>query len=92
MKFISTYKFRDGQHSAAAKKFLTDGAIPPEGATLLGRWHAADGTGGFSLMETDNPATAYELALTWSEHLEIHTVPVLEDEQIGPVLGKLYGS
>lgn len=91
MKFISTFKFRPGQHSAAAKKFLAGGAAPPEGATILGRWHATDGSGGFSLLETDDPTVAYEHALTWSEHLEIHTVPVLEDEQIGPILGKLYG-
>jgi len=92
MKFMTTFKFRDGAHSAAAKKFLEGGAPPPAGAEILGRWHASDGSGGFSLLETDDPAVAYEHALTWSEHLEIHTVPVLEDQQVGPILAKVYGS
>ncbi len=92
MKFISTYKFRDGAHSGAAKAFLAGGgAPPPEGVKILGRWHAADGSGGFSLFETDDPATAYEHALEWSEFLSITTVPVLDDEQIGPILAKVYG-
>lgn len=91
MKFISTYKFRDGAHSGAAKAFLSGGAQPPEGAKLLGRWHAADGSGGFSLMETDDPATAYQLSLEWSEFLSITTVPVLEDAEVGPILAKVFG-
>lgn len=92
MKFMSTFKFKDGKVPEAAKKFLEGGAPAPEGATILGRWHNSDLSGGFVLMETDNPQSTYDTAVEWNEMIDIQTVPVLEDEQIGPVLAKYYGS
>lgn len=91
MKFISTWSFKDGKIGDAARKFLTEGAPAPEGATILGRWHKADLSGGFVLTESDDPATAYESAAQWADVLEIHVVPVIEDEQAGAILAKHFG-
>ncbi len=92
MKFISTWKFLPGAVPAAAKQFLETGAPPPEGATILGRWHKSDLSGGFVLVETDDPKTGYETAVQWAETLQMDTTPVLGDDEIGPILAKKFGS
>ncbi len=92
MKFITTWSFRSGEIGTAARKFLTEGAPVPEGATILGRWHKADLSGGFALVESDNATSSYENAVAWSDILELQTVPVLENDEIGPILAKHFGS
>ncbi len=90
MKFMTTWSVRpDGRHEAI-KSFLAGKAVPVEGTTLLGRWHKADGTGGFTLTETDNPVALYEDAAFWSQFLDFHTAPVVEDADVGPILAKLF--
>ena len=92
MKFLSVYKFKSGAVGDAARKFLESGAPAPEGATLLGRWHNADLSGGFSLIETDDPKASYDLAVQWADIIDIQSHAVLEDADIGPILAKYYGS
>ena len=92
MKFISTWKFLPGAKPTAAKQFLQSGAPPSEGAKILGRWHKADLSGGFVLGETDDIKSMYDNAAQWAGTLEITTVPVLEDEEVGPILAKHFGS
>lgn len=91
MKIVSTYTFRPGCMAEAAKRFLAGKATPPAGVKLLGRWHKSDASGGFTLSETDDPAKVYEFAAGWSDVLEIHSSVVLDDEQAGPVLGRVFG-
>jgi hypothetical protein len=91
MKFISTYSIRPGCHQEAATRFLTGKAQPAKGVTLLGRWHNTDLSGGFSLIETVDPAAAYAFSVEWSDVLEIHTHLVVEDAEAGPALAKRYG-
>ena len=47
------------QHSTSArdntiKKFMETGGMPPEGVTMLSRYHNVDGSGGFAIAETDS--------------------------------------
>lgn len=92
MKFINTYSIRPGCLKAAAERFLTADVAPPPGVTLLGRWHATDLSGGWALVEVENPAAAYSFALQWGDVLEMSTHPVVEDEHAGAALGALYGA
>jgi len=92
MKFMSTFSLREGQTSAAAKRFLTGDATPPAGMTLLGRWHAADLSCGWALFEADDAQPLYANAVKWAEELEIHAVAVVEDQSAGEVLAQKYGS
>ncbi len=91
MKFISSYTFRTGCQPEAAKRFLDGKANPPAGLKLLGRWHKTDGTGGYSLLESDNPTAMYEFSIYWADLLEIHSTAVVDDSEAGPVLAKLFG-
>ena len=91
MKFISTYSLRPGCLPEAATRFLAGVAQPPAGITLLGRWHKADLSGGYSLWEGDDAAKMYEFSLIWADVLEMSTHVVVEDAEAGPALAKKYG-
>jgi hypothetical protein len=91
MKVMSTYTIRPGSVPEAARRFLAGKANPQSGVKILGRWHKADGSGGFTLSETDNPALLYEFAVSWTDVLEIHSNVVIEDAEASPALAKVYG-
>ena len=91
MKFISTYSVRPGCVQEAAARFLSGKAQPTAGVKLLGRWHNTDLSGGFALVETDDAAAAYAFSVEWSDVLEMHTYPVVEDAEAGAGLAKRYG-
>ena len=90
MKFMSTWTVVPGTLREVVERFLVNQGQPAPGVTLLGRWHAADLSGGFALFETTNVAAFYESAAVWADVLEIHTVPVVEDAEAGPVLAKVF--
>ncbi len=56
MKFMSTWALLPGSVKTAAEQFLAGGGLEGEGVTLLGRWHKADCTGGFTLYESNSAA------------------------------------
>ena len=91
MKVMSTFSVRPGCMKEAASRFLAGQAAPLSGLTMLGRWHKSDGSGGFTLYETDNPAVAYEQAVRWADVLEIHSNVVIEDADAGMALAKAFG-
>jgi hypothetical protein len=53
--------------------------------TLPGRWHNADLSGGFTLIECSDPV-AYTDAAQWTDLMDISRVPVLAGGEVGPVL------
>jgi hypothetical protein len=89
MKVLASWNVRPGAVKEAVGRFLATQGKPAPGVTLLGRWHKADCSGGFSLFETNNPAALYEGAAGWTDVLEVHTHVVIEDAEAGPVLAKL---
>jgi Protein of unknown function (DUF3303) len=91
MKIMSTYTLRPGLVPEAANRFLSGKAAPPEGITLLGRWHKTDSSGGYALYETDDPAKLFEFSAAWVDVLELHSNVVVEDAVAGPALAKIYG-
>ncbi len=90
MKYITYWSVRPGSMKEAARRFLAGEGQPPAGLKLLGRWHKADCSGGWTLTETNDPKTLYENAAFWSDVLEVYTHPVIEDDAAGPVLGMFY--
>ena len=90
MKFMSTWTVLPGTLKEAVDRFLAGVGQPPEGVTLLGRWHKADCSGGFVLFETHDLTAFYESAAVWADVLEVHTIPVIEDVDAGPILTKVF--
>jgi hypothetical protein len=55
----------------------------------LGRWTRADFNGGFDLLETDDPQALTEVALHWSELLDLTIVPIIEDQPLTELLKRV---
>jgi uncharacterized protein DUF3303 len=90
MKFMLTFAIKPeakGRDEAIAR-FKATGGQPPNGAKLLGRWTAADFSGGFDLLESNDAKALTEFSLMWSDLMELTIVPVLEDAELGEVLSR----
>lgn len=90
MKFMVTFAISPESKSRdeAISRFKSSGALPPAGAKLLGRWTAADISGGFVLLESEDPKALAQFSLMWSDVMELKAVPVLEDAELGAVLAR----
>jgi hypothetical protein len=88
MKFMLTFDWIPDKETRdeGIARFQKTGGQPPAGAKLLGRWTRADFSGGFDLLESDDPQALAEFALMWSDLMELRIYPVLEDEQLVGVL------
>ena len=88
MKFMLTFAMKPeakGRDEAIAR-FKKTGGQPPKGAKLLGRWTAADFSGGFDLLESDDAKALTEFSLMWSDLIQLTIVPVVEDAELAEVL------
>jgi len=88
MKFMLTFTIKPetkGRDEAIARFVKTGGQMPKD-AKLLGRWTAADFSGGFDLIESADVKALTEFALMWSDLMELKFVPVIEDADLGEVL------
>jgi hypothetical protein len=93
MKFISTWTPRPQTRKEAIENFLAGKAAAlPAGVTTLGRWHKADGSGGFTLYESNSAEAMYEIAAFWAQFMDVETFPVIEDAAAGATLTKLFKS
>ena len=92
MKFMATFKFKADIESRdlAISRFKETGGMPPNGVKMLGRWTAADLSGGFDLLESDDAGAITEFALMWSDLLETHVIPVVDDAELTAVLSRTH--
>ena len=90
MKFIVTFDWTPDTktRAEAIARFRQTGGLPPKGAKLLGRWTRADLSGGYDLIETDDPKTIAEFSLLWNDLMRLQVVPVLEDAALSDVFNR----
>ena len=73
------------------KQFMATGGMPPEGVSLLSRYHNLDGTGGFAILDTTDSAALADYALDWNGLIKIEITAIMNDETISSVLPKHFG-
>jgi Protein of unknown function (DUF3303) len=88
MKYMLTFAIPadKSKRDAAFARFLETGGQPPKGVKLLGRWTKVDMSGGYDLLETDNPEALADMAVEWNDLLDIQIIPVLEDQSTAAVV------
>jgi hypothetical protein len=91
MQFISVWSVRPGVRKEAVERFLATKALPPEGVKMLGRWHKVDGSGGFTLFESDDATAIFAYSAEWVDLVEIHSTAVADDPAAAEVLAKTAG-
>jgi hypothetical protein len=91
MKFMLTFSWKPDTKTRdeGIARFQKTGGLPPNSVKLLGRWTRADFSGGFDLLETDDPQGLAEFALMWSDLMELSITPVVEDGPLSEVLQKI---
>ena len=91
MRFMLTFSWKPDTkcRDEGIARFRKTGGQPPDGVKLLGRWTRADFSGGFDLLETDDPQALAEFALMWSDLMVLTIVPVLEDQSLTEVLQRI---
>ncbi len=90
MKLMLTFSWKPDikARDEGIARFKKSGGQPPKGVKLLGRWTRADFSGGYDLLESDDPKALAEFALMWSDLMELTIVPVLDDESLTDVLSR----
>lgn len=73
------------------KQFMATGGMPPEGVSMLSRYHNLDGTGGFAILDTTDSAALADYALDWNGLIKIEITAIMDDETISSVLPKHFG-
>jgi hypothetical protein len=88
MKVMLSFKIipDKAKRDEAIQRFLKTGGQPPKDAKLLGRWTAADFSHGYDLLESDDAKPLTQFALEWSDLMEQHITPVVEDRDLLEVL------
>jgi len=91
MRFMMTFTWKPEARvrDEGVARFKATGGIPPQGAKLLGRWTRADFSGGFVLLESEDPQALAEFAYHWGDLMELRIVPVLDDEALSEVLQRV---
>lgn len=91
MKYIVTFDWQPNseQRTAGIERFKRDGGRMPKGVKLVGRWTKADLSGGFVLLETDDPQAPASFSYGWSDLMVLNTASVLDDPTSPPSSSKL---
>ena len=90
MKTMVVWSLKPGASlSEAVRRFLAGEAGPQDGQKLLGRWHSVDMSIGFTLLETENPASHYVAASKFADLFDLRTYMVIEDSDVGPILANM---
>jgi len=87
MLFHITYTIPTINRDTAQSRFKETGGLPPEGATMLGRWHCAQGLKGFVVAEASDAEAIASWTQQWTDVLTFEIVPVVDDEQMTRVIG-----
>ena len=87
MNFMVVWTFKPDHSKYAIARFQETGGMPPPGVNMIARWHDVAGGRGFAITETDDPIAVSKWCHDWTDLLSFEVIPVLNDEQLGQVLG-----
>lgn len=87
MHFHITYSIAVEHRDNAEARFKDTGALPPEGVSLVARWHDAGGRRGFMVVEASDMALVARYMRDWTDLITFEIVPVIDDEQLSQIMG-----
>ncbi len=86
MLFMARWTALPEAQQAASELFRKTGGAPPDGITVLGRWHAVGSIDGIAICECASIEPLAEWVLEWAHLLAFDVKPALTDEQLGKLL------
>ena len=91
MLFIVSWSISPENRNVAIGRFLKTGALPPDGVTMKGRWHAVGGSSGFGIAEANDLVPIQKWVLEWNDIMKMEVQAALTDEQMAPLLNAAVG-
>lgn len=91
MLFIVSWSISPENRNVAIGRFLKTGALPPDGVTMKGRWHAVGGSSGFGIAEANELVPIQKWVLEWNDIMKMEVQAALTDEQMAPLLNAAVG-
>lgn len=88
MRYIVSWALNQATFDAATRRFLQTGGMPPQGVTMLGRWHGMNGRG-FAIAESDDAKALYTWFAQWIDVIQLEVTPCVEDTDAGAVMQSL---
>jgi hypothetical protein len=91
MRFMVTFAWKPDPktRNEGIARFKSTGGLPPAGAKLIQRYTRADFSGGYALLESDDPKALAAFAHNWGDLMELNIVPVLDDAELADVLQRV---
>ena len=86
MLFMVQWTFSPEHRDATQARFKAEGAPPPEGVRMLGRWHTVGGGGGVLICESTDPVAIGKWMQQWSDLLTFEIAPVVDDAGVGTII------
>ena len=91
MKFMVLWTFKPSAAKDVIARFSETGGMPPEGVTMISRFHAISGNGGFALAESDDPIAMGSWTRQWNDLMSFEIVPVVDDAGIQQIVASRGG-
>jgi hypothetical protein len=91
MRFMVTFAWKPDPktRNEGIARFKATGGLPPSGAKLVHRYTRADFSGGYILIDSDDPKAIAGFAHNWGDLMELSIVPVLDDAELIEVLQRV---
>lgn len=91
MIFITTYKMKPHLTKEETKELMGVFATVGNGPGTIAHYVYADGGGGVSIAESDDPAEGYANLLNYQQWMEFETKVMLKVEDAVPLIGAYLG-
>ena len=87
MHFVVNYEFTPGTRNEGQARFKEGGGLPPDGVTMLARWHHVGGHSGFVIAESSSVVAIGKWMQEWTDLLTFSVTPIMTDEEVQEVIG-----
>ena len=89
MLFMISFPLTHRDYKQRVARFLENGAPPPAGVQLHGRWFTASHSKGLMIVETEDAHSLFRWTSEWADIVDFTIEPVVTDAEAGEILGNL---
>jgi len=86
MHFMVIWTFKPEHRQETVARFMETGGRPPQGVSMLARWHDVAGARGFAVAEAADAVPIAQWCRQWADLLSFQVTPVIDDQQLQAIL------
>lgn len=90
MLFVTEYKLKPTMTRDQSRELMDLFGKDPQAQGELAHYVRVDGSGGYLIIDTDDPAALYPRVLAFDPYMDITIVPIMKvEDAVGPILQSL---